>query len=229
MATNDAYEPPKIVPLASRPDAAAGERVGELLNAVRGIAGKRLQEGMGNLFDHVDDALFDIAEKAENNATQMHYFDGMREVRKRRPAVERSFLATVNRELGSLTGRTSATPPASAPAMTELSLVADTELEESLAITSMGSKHESRLARDLFAINQRLSVICGGRKIEDASNPIAPAALSQAFRQALKELVADMRVKLLIYKLFDRYVLSTLEELYAEANDTLARACVLPQ
>ncbi|HKR76041.1 MAG TPA: DUF1631 family protein, partial [Rhodanobacter sp.] len=224
---NEAFEPPKVVPLASRLDAAAGERVGELLNAVRSIAGKRLQQCLGNLFEHVDDALFDLAEKAENNATQTHYFDGMREVRKRRPAVERNFLTTVNRELGNLAGR--ASPNASAPAMAELSLVADSELEESLAITSMSSKHESRLARDLFAINQRLSVICGGRKIDDAGNPIAPAALSQAFRQALKELGADMRVKLLIYKLFDRYVLSTLEELYAEANADLARAGVLPQ
>ena len=224
---NEAFEPPKVVPLASRLDATAGERVGELLNAVRSIAGKRLQQCLGNLFEHVDDALFDLAEKAENNATQTHYFDGMREVRKRRPAVERNFLATVNRELGNLAGR--AAPNASSPAMAELSLVADAELEESLAITSMSSKHESRLARDLFAINQRLSVICGGRKIDDAGNPIAPAALSQAFRQALKELGADMRVKLLIYKLFDRYVLSTLEELYAEANANLARAGVLPQ
>lgn len=228
MAMNDAYEPPKIVPLTPRPDAAAGERVGELLNAVRGIAGKRLQQCLGNLFEHVDDALFDLAEKAENNATQTHYFDGMREVRKRRPAIERNFLATVNREMGGMTNR-AATPASAVPAMAELSLVADTDLEESLAITSMGSKHESRLARDLFAVNQRLSVICGGRKIEDASNPIAPGALSLAFRQALKELTADMRVKLLIYKLFDRYVLSTLEELYAETNDTLARAGVLPQ
>jgi hypothetical protein len=224
---NEAFEPPKIVPLAPRLDAAAGERVGELLNAVRGIAGKRLQQCLGNLFEHVDDALFDLAEKAENNATQTHYFDGMREVRKRRPAIERQFLTTVNRELGSLASR--AAPNASAPAMAELSLVADAELEESLAITSMSSKHESRLARDLFAIDQRLSVICGGRKIDDGSNPIAPAALSQAFRQALKELGADMRVKLLIYKLFDRYVLSTLEDLYAEANAELARAGVLPQ
>ena len=227
MAMNDAYEPPKIVPLTPRSDA-AGERVGELLNAVRGVAGKRLQQCLGNLFEHVDDALFDLAEKAENNATQTHYFDGMREVRKRRPAIERNFLATVNIEMGGMTSRAAPSPTAM-PAMAELSLVADTDLEESLAITSMGSKHESRLARDLFAINQRLSVICGGRKIEDASNPIAPAALSQAFRQALRELTADTRVKLLIYKLFDRYVLSTLEELYAEANELLARAGVLPQ
>ncbi len=38
-----------------------------------------------------------------------------------------------------------------------------------------------------------------------------------------------MRVKLIIYKLFDRYVLSSLEELYQEINAELVRAGVLPQ
>src|SRR5690348_10186666 len=93
----------------------------------------------------------------------------------------------------------------------------------------MISKNDARLARDLFAVNQRLSVICGGYKIEDTSNPVAPATLSQAFREALQELSADMRVKLIIYKLFDRYVLSLLEELYQEINTELVRAGVLPQ
>ncbi|HET8764503.1 MAG TPA: DUF1631 domain-containing protein, partial [Rhodanobacter sp.] len=227
---NDAYEPskPKVVPLGPRIEAATGERVGELLNGVRGTAGKRLQQCVANLFEHVDDALFDLAEKAENNATQTHYFDGMREVRKRRPAIERAFLARVNHELGTLAGR-SAGEAAGGALPVELSLVGDADLEESLAITSMSSKHESRLSRVLYAVNQRLAVICGGRKIDDASNPIGPAELAQAFRLALKELNADLRVKLLIYKLFDRYVLSTLEELYAEINAQLARAGVLPR
>lgn len=228
---NEASDPSKVVNLSQRLGPAS-ERVGELLNAVRSIAGKRLQQWIGNAFEHVDDALFDLAEKAENNAAQMHYFDGMREVRKRRPAVERHFLGTISRDLGELTHST--TPPQSAttsmsPGTVELSLVADNELEESLAITSMIGKNESRLSRDLFAVNQRLSVICGGRKIDDASNPVAPAILSQAFRFALHELSADMRVKLIIYKLFDRYVLSSLEELYQEINTELVRAGVLPQ
>jgi hypothetical protein len=228
---NEAGDPSRVVNLSQRLDP-VGERVGELLNAVRGIAGKRLQQWVGNAFEHVDDALFDLAEKADNNAAQMHYFDGMREVRKRRPAVERSFLGTINRNLGEL-----ARPPQSpqsgagsmSPGTVELSLVAENELEESLAITSMIGKNESRLMRDLFAVNQRLSVICGGHKIDDASNPVAPAILAQAFRQALQELSADMRVKLIIYKLFDRYVLSSLEELYQELNAELIRAGVLPQ
>ncbi len=228
---NEVGDSSKIVNLGPRLDA-SGERVGELLNSVRAIANRRLQQGINNTFEQVDDALFDLAEKAENNAAQMHYFDGMRDVRKRRPLVERQFLATVNREIGEMSRpkhSTSVNAPMPSANTPELSLVADNDLEESLAVSSMISKNDSRLSRDLFAVNQRLSVICGGHKIDDTSNPVAPAILSQAFRLALRELTADMRVKLIIYKLFDRYVLSSLEDLYQEINDELVKAGVLPQ
>ncbi|PXV58229.1 Protein of unknown function [Dyella jiangningensis] len=229
----DASESSNIVSLTQRLDPSS-ERGGALLNTIRDIAGRRLQLLVNGMFEHVDDALFDLAEKAENNAAQMHYFDGMREVRKRRPMVERSFLAQISRELSDFASsyRTSngnggpVSPPLGS---VELSLVADNELEESLAITSMIGKNETRLTRELFAVNQRLSVIYGGLKIDDATNPVGPAALSQAFRQAMRELNAEMRVKLIIYKLFDRYVLASLDELYQEINAELVRAGVLPQ
>ncbi len=225
-----ANEPSAVVHLNERLTSHS-ERVGELLDAVRALANRRLQQWINNMFEHVDDALFDLAEKAENNATQTGYFDGMREVRKRRPAVERQFLGRINHDLGGLAHQSAVSAPSTpiAGGPVELSLVADNELEESLAITSMIGKNEARLARDLFAVNQRLSVICGGRKIDDTNNPMAPAILSQAFREALHELSADMRVKLIVYKLFDRYLLSVLETLYQEVNAELIRAGVLPQ
>jgi len=226
---NEASDSSKIVNLNPRMDPSS-ERVGELLATVRSTANRLLQQWVANVFEHVDDALFDLAEKAENNAAQMHYFDGMRDVRKRRATVERTFLSIIGRELGELASRRPAAAPSPAPTgVVELSLVADNELEESLAITSMIGKNESRMSRDLFAVNHRLSVICGGHKIDDSNNPVAPAILSQAFRTALQELSADMRVKLIIYKLFDRYVLSALEELYQAVNAELIRAGVLPQ
>jgi hypothetical protein len=227
----DASEPSNIVSLSQRLDPSS-ERGGALLNTVRDIAGRRLQVLINGMFEHVDDALFDLAEKAENNAAQMHYFDGMREVRKRRPMVERSFLAQISRELTDFASSYRNIPSNGIPlppGTVELSLVADNELEESLAITSMIGKNETRLTRELFSVNQRLSVIYGGLKIEDSTNPVGPAALSQAFRQAMRELNAEMRVKLIIYKLFDRYVLSSLDELYQEINGELVRAGVLPQ
>lgn len=99
MPMNHAFEPPKIVPLPPYFDTAGEQRVEALLDAVHGIAGKHRQMWLGHMFEHVDDALFDRAEKAGNNATRTQYFDGMRKVRKRRPTLERNLHATVNREL----------------------------------------------------------------------------------------------------------------------------------
>ncbi|MBN8714690.1 MAG: DUF1631 domain-containing protein [Xanthomonadales bacterium] len=228
---NESTRAPAVLPLGRR-NQASNERAGDLVDAVRTIAGKHLSQCTSTMFEYVDDALFDLAEKAENNAAQTRYFDGMREVRKLRSMAERKFLAAINQQLGNLSHNTPAPAAANAfesSAPTELSLVANNELEESLAITSMISKNESRLARDLYAVNQRLSVICGGHKIDDASNPIAPAILAQSFSAAMHELNVDVRVRLIVYKLFDRYVLSTLEGLYQAVNAELIRAGVLPQ
>ncbi len=227
---SEATEPSSVTPLNGRASVPQ-QRVGDLLDAVRDIANKRLLQWVSSMFERVDDALFDLAEKAENNAAQTRYFDGMREVRKRRSPVERSFLEAISAELGNLSRSSAPSQPKDPDfaGQVELSLVADNELEEALAITSMISKNEARLSRELFAVNQRLSVICGGRKIGDSNNPMAPAILAQTFRQSMQALSADMRVKLIIYKLFDRYVLSALETLYQEVNAALSSAGVLPQ
>ncbi|TCV94922.1 uncharacterized protein DUF1631 [Luteibacter rhizovicinus] len=229
---SNASEPSNVVDLSQRLDPRS-ERVGALLVTVRGIATKRLHALASNMFENIDDALFDLAEKAENNAAQTQFFDGMREVRKKRAIVERTFLGQVARDLADFsTGRLRSTDGEGSsrpPANVELSLVGESELEETLAITSMIGKNESRLARALFAVNQRLSVICGGNRMDDATNPVGPASLANAFKQAMRELTVEVRVRLIIYKLFDRYVLAGIDELYDDINNELANAGVLPQ
>ncbi|MDQ0010221.1 hypothetical protein J2T07_002411 [Luteibacter jiangsuensis] len=229
---NNASEPSNVVDLSQRLDPRS-ESVGALLVTVRGLATKRLHALASNMFENIDDALFDLAEKAENNAAQTQFFDGMREVRKKRAIVERTFLGQVARDLADFSAGRTRAPDADGAgrplANIELSLVGENELEESLAITSMIGKNEQRLARALFAVNQRLSVICGGNKMDDASNPVGPASLAGAFRQAMRELMVEVRVKLIIYKLFDRYVLAGIDELYDDINNELASAGVLPQ
>ncbi len=66
-------------------------RLGELLGKVQTIASRHLHALTASLFDNLDDALFDLAEKASNNAVQVAYFDGMRELRKKRNIIERLF------------------------------------------------------------------------------------------------------------------------------------------
>lgn len=223
----------KIVDLQQRQttQASAGDRLGDLLRAVRATAIKRLHGLVATLFENIDDALFDLAEKAENNAIQTQYFDGMREVRKKRQLVERVFQEQLGRLFNDFAnGKLQPNRPDPTKAEGDgLSLVEDSELEESLAIASAVAKNESRLARPLYAMNQRLAVLRGGAKVEDATNPIGPAQLCQGFRVAMRELELNLQTQLIVYKLFDRYVLAGLDPLYEEIDAQLIQAGVLPQ
>lgn len=215
----------KIIDLQQRQavQSAAGDRLGDLLKRVRGIALKRIAGLVGVLFENIDDALFDLAEKAENNAAQTQFFDGMREVRKKRHLVERRFQEQVTRTFNEFAeGRARVARPDVTPqAGAGLSLVDDQELEQSLAVSGMVAKANSRWSRALFQINQRLSVLTGGGSVDDAINPIGPAALGDAFREATREFDLGLHVRLIVYKLFDRYVMSGLDGLYEEVNAEL--------
>jgi hypothetical protein len=227
-----AKDNPNVVDLQQRQIIGTGaERLGDLLKLVRGISLKRINGLVGTLFENVDDALFDLAERAGSNAIQTEFFDGMREVRKKRQLVERLFQEHATKAFGEFAdGKLKPVKPEVAPqGSVGLSLVDDVELEESLAVTSMVAKAENRLQRSLYQVNLRLAVLIGGGKVEDANNPIGPAVLGSAFRFAIHEFDVNVQVKLIIYKLFDRYVMAGLEPVYEEVNVELVRAGVLPQ
>ena len=223
----------KVVGIGSRAPEADQEHVGGLLVAVREMTLKETGNLVAELLDNVDDTLFDLAEKAESNASQTEYFDGMRETRKKRPRIERMFGERVARGFADFAAgrptRTNETQRAFS-ASGELSLVDDRELEESLAVSSMVAKADGRLSAALMALNQRLSVLSGGRTTTSATNPLAPSALTEAFREALGELAdVNIRVRLIILKMFERYVLKALDTLYHDVNVRLVQAGVLPQ
>ena len=222
---------PNVVDLSQRQQAPA-DRLGDLLKLVRGVSLKRINALVGTLFENVDDALFDLAERAGSNSVQTEYFDGMREIRRKRHLVERLFHEQASRAFNDFAeGKAPATIDTTAPATPGggLALVDDVELEESLAVSSMTAKAENRLQRTLYQVNQRLSVIIGGGKVDDANNPIGPAALANAFRLAVREFEVNVQVKLIVFKLFERYVIAGLEAVYDEVNIELIRAGVLPQ
>ena len=78
------------------------EAVG-LLRECRELTLRTLSAALVRMMGKVDDALFELAEKAENNAVQSLYFDAMREVRLKRASMEIGFKAQLmegfNREI----------------------------------------------------------------------------------------------------------------------------------
>ncbi|MGH8118606.1 MAG: DUF1631 family protein, partial [Rhodanobacteraceae bacterium] len=219
--------------LASRASEDGNGHVGRLLVAVREMTLKATGNLVAALLDNVDDTLFDLAEKAESTSRQPDYFDGMRETRKKRPRIARLFGERVARGFAEFAAGRPLHANETQKAFSvsgELSLVDDRELEESLAVSSMVAKADGRLSAALLALNQRLSVLSGGRTTTNAGNPLGPNALAGSFREALGELTeVNIRVRLIILKMFERYVLNALDTLYHNVNVRLVQAGVLPQ
>lgn len=180
--------------------------------------------------DAVDDALFGMAEKAISNAEQARYFDGMREVRRRRSDIEHRYQERLVQGLVALAeGRTRRIErtPAAPRGPDGLSLVENEELEQDLAVTAMQARAEGKLRRMLYALGRRLGHLTG-TEIDDETNPLAPAALATAFREAIDPLDCLLEVRLVLLRLFDRVVLDALEPIYEELNELLRGAGILP-
>ncbi len=222
--------PGKIVEL---PFTSPRSNAARVYASLRGVVSKRLGGLLSALFDSVDDALFDMAERAGSNQSQSHYFEGMREIRRKRQPAELAFAETIARRLLDFeAGKLLPNAEASAsPAVTRepLALVDEADLEETLAINAMVDKCVTRLQRPLYALEQRLAFLAGGQTVDAANDPIGPRQLSLAFNDAIRPFEIDLSVRLIVLKLFERHVLSNLELMYDECNELLVQAGVLPE
>ena len=178
MSSQDA-PPPHAPGLASR---AIQPRFGELVQDCRKLVMNNLAEHLSGLFTQVDDTLFDCAEKAENNKVQSLFFDAMRDVRKLRPQIERSYHQRVAQNFADfLDGKLKPKTTQDALDTDSLTLVQNEEYEESLQVTNMVSKVKARSARALFALEQRLALLNNGQKLGEDSNPFAHRPLPRRF------------------------------------------------
>ncbi|UVE18510.1 DUF1631 domain-containing protein [Pseudomonas sp. LS44] len=218
---------PKAAPtLANR---AIQPRFGELVQSCRKLAMNRLAEHLTGVFGQVDDTLFECAEKAENNQVQTLFFDNMREIRRQRPQIERSYHQKIAQNFADfIDGKLKEREEPEELDATQFTLVQNEDYEESLQVTNMVSRVKARCAQHLFALEQRLAVLNNGQKLGEDSNPFGPQAIAQAFRDALAPCPFPLRIKTILYMLFDRHVMQSLDSLYEAMNKRLIEAGVLP-
>lgn len=199
------------------------------LTNVRDKAAQQLKTALQALFDNADDTLFEMADRATSNAEQNAFFEAMRDLRLKRKNIERGFLQKVFEAFATLNQYEIGKPaPLDAVSFDTLSLVQNDALEESVALDSMVAKVVSRDGAALSHLTTRFNAMVS-KKLDDKSNPIGPTSLCEFFLDACSSLGVEIRVKLIILKLFEKYVLSDLDQLYAEANQALIAAGVLPE
>ncbi len=196
------------------------------------VALKYLPALLVNMLDSADDTLFGLADKAENNSIQSSYFDAMRELRLKRQQLEQAYSASLRKNFKQFLNPSSLqNADENKPELDtdSLVLVDEEELEESLAVTTMISKATTRCVMELHAIEHRFNALVYGREVDAEVIPLSPTVICQSFRNAMQVFDAETKIKLIIYKLFDKNVVSNLSPLYEECNVLLADAGVLPK
>ena len=189
-----------------------------------------LAERINALFQSADDALFEMADRASSDTDQNLYFDSMRIVRLQRASIAQKFVDNYSRNWGQILSVSA--PITQQPAVElqaeDFSLVQNDELEISVAAAGISSKVTSMFLLPITQLTKRIESVCD-KTIEPQRNPLGPQSLSQAFIQGIETLDVNIKVRIILLKLFERFVAEQLEAVYQRANDILIDAGVLPQ
>lgn len=217
----------KVVPLAA---AEHGRRTPPTslpiaLLQVRDQAALQLRQGLQALFDNADDTLFEMADKAADRFAQHLYFEAMRDLRLKRKSIERLFLDTVHEAFARLAEpEPEHTPATVAPVLS----FTPGQSERAAAVEAMVTRVKARDGVALQQLGLRLQTLLE-RHVPEQCNPLNPIALCRCFLEAGQSLGVGPRVKLVLLKLFERYVLCDAQVIYGEANRLLIAAGVLGQ
>lgn len=205
-----------------------------IVHSVRQHAKDVLVGLLQKLFDSTDDALFEMADRSQTNADQHMFFDSMRQVRLQRPQVIKRYVAELYNNFDSSFSAAAGTPHLASTDLEnaetqDLQLVGNEELELSVAISGIASKVSSQYSEHIGRLTARFDHVCKAQTLTDRDNPLGPKMLSHAFVAALNSLEVDIRIKIILLKLFERMVAQRLEPLFEQANHLMQEAGILPE
>jgi hypothetical protein len=201
-----------------------------VIQNVRQNAKRQIGELMQNLFNGTDDALFEMADRARNDTDETMYFESMRQVRLHRRKIGSEFLTEFDHGFSRVFAISNRNPEAAGTGLEsdDLSLVQKDELELSVAVAGIVSKVTSQFSLPIMQLTKRLDHLAKNQPLTERLNPLGPECLSQAFVYAIDTLNVDIKIRIILLKLFERFVMECLGPAYEQANALLAKSGVLP-
>jgi len=197
-----------------------------IYNSVKRFALEGLSDLIRVLMESVDDAMFELSDKVANDRERNMYFEAMREIRLKRDGLQKHFDYEMQQCFKSfITGKTTTQDPEDED---ELTLVELDDVEDNIAIENMISRARPNFEDDLFAVTERLKLVIRRKEIKEDENPLDPKAICDCFHKASDLLETDIQVKLIFYKLFEKYVMHNLGHFYKELNELFVEKGVLP-
>ncbi len=205
--------------------------VKRLLPRFKSIAEDHLKKILQNMFENADDALFKMSESAEKTDDTNMYLDSMRIVRLQRESIEQNFFDQMNKGFNDYLQENH--QPQKQTNSTDIDydsmeLVAEDDLEITLAIERLIQKIHSLYQPDLSAINKRMAYLFNLDEIDAATIPFGPEFLVNAYASAAESIELELEIRIILLKLFDWQCITGLAALYQTINNEFIDADVLP-
>ncbi len=203
-----------------------------LIKQVQNLFIKSLEVNLISMLNSADDRLFDMAEHIANNSQ----FDAMRLLRVKREALISGFVRELDLNFDKTLCKDSSHLSESHSEDTSedisienITLVKDEDLEENIAADVMVKKAQQSNQYSLQNIRIRLDTFFSDRSVEQDNNPLEPYYVCDAFRNSTQSLDIDITSLLVIYKLFERSIMSQLDNTYEEVNNFFIENGILPE
>ena len=207
---------------------AARAPAGQVITALEQMASGLITEQLRSMFESADDVLFEMADKARKGNEKDTFLNTMRTVRVERPRILKAFQDALHDALRR--SDVTATPAeVDLDDLEKWTLQESSDLEEKIAVSNMDSKAASMYARELVELEQRLTRLSDDSQGAVSPKALCPARILDAFRLSMKGLEVDLPIKLVIYKLFDRVVVTNLGQVFTGANQMLEAQGVQPK
>ncbi|MBX9630390.1 MAG: DUF1631 domain-containing protein, partial [Burkholderiales bacterium] len=204
---------------------------GSLLRECRARTIKTLTESVSKALDTFVDELYELAEQSLDRDSRDFYLKAKEEWPTLRPRLEQRFRERLE-EGFDRKSRGEEEEPADfsnvQTAWSELSLVADGDLDESVRFTDIAGRIRNGADEELAALDQRMAVVLDRPNMQSHDNPLSPMAICDAFRSAMSVVESGARLKKLLIRYFDQGVRFPVPKLYAELNGFLKEHGVLP-
>jgi len=217
----------------ARPDPSQhAQQFEHLLDECRNLTRERLSESLKSMLHKAEDTLWELSKATQDRETQKLYMETKEKLLPQREAMEERFRVRYLTEFDNRAGqarKTKASFSDYADTSLELGLVEEDDLNETLKVKEMAGRLRGYCEEELGALDQRVGVLLGDANLQADNNPFSPQAICDAFKHASRDIESDIRIRMVILRLFDDHVLDDIRSIYKAVNALLVQRSILPK
>lgn len=220
---------------ASRPTlatAALPRRVRRVLDQAYNLVAEVLARDFHGMLEDYEQQLFRLADNARSTQMQAQHLDTLRVVRLNRSDLLPRYLLALEGRLATLRSRPIAEDDrakagGTSTAGRDLRLVEDSLLDEQALLHEIATRHEGRASLPLYLLGQRFGVLAGSPALDPSRVPLGPRAMCESLAEASQVLNVGQEARELLFRTFDRMVMSHYAGLADALNGLLSEQGVL--